>query len=80
MVRAMLDQIDATRQAIAHLTEEIDRQLEPYRRQIELLSTITGVSTTLAAVILAEISTDMSRFRTAGHLASWAGMCPRPSS
>jgi transposase len=76
MVRAMLDQIDATRQAIAHLTEEIDRQLEPYRRQIELLSTIAGVSTTLAAVILAEIGTDMSRFRTAGHLASWAGMCP----
>ena len=37
---------------------------------------IPGVSYRSAQVILAEIGTDMSRFPTAGHLASWAGMCP----
>ncbi|MGW6919145.1 transposase [Kitasatospora sp. NPDC054939] len=36
----------------------------------------TGISATLAQVIIAEIGVDMSRFATAGHLASWAGMCP----
>ena len=41
-----------------------------------LLVGIPGVSFRTAQVILAEIGTDMSRFPTAGHLASWAGMCP----
>ena len=43
---------------------------------MQLLVGIPGVSYRTAQVILAEIGTDMSRFPTAGHLASWAGMCP----
>jgi hypothetical protein len=43
---------------------------------VTLLVGIPGVSYRTAQVILAEIGTDMSRFPTAGHLASWAGMCP----
>jgi transposase len=43
----------------------------------ELLITMPGVSDTVARVILAEIGSDMSRFATAGHLVSWAGLCPR---
>ncbi|MFD0508068.1 IS110 family transposase [Streptomyces chiangmaiensis] len=27
-------------------------------------------------MIIAETGGDMTRFRTAGHLASWAGVCP----
>ncbi len=41
-----------------------------------LLSTIPGVSTTAAHVIIAETGADMTRFPTAAHLASWAGVCP----
>ncbi len=55
---------------------EIDRRLEPYRRQLELLVTIPGISLTAAQVVVAEIGIDMRRFPTAGHLASWAGVCP----
>jgi len=45
------------------------------RRQGE--RTIPGVSDLTAQVIISEIGTDMSRFPTAGHLISWAGLCPR---
>jgi transposase len=70
---ARIDQIDAT---IATLGERIDELLDPYEAAVTLLVTIPGVSTRTAQVILAEIGADMSRFPTAGHLASWAGMCP----
>ncbi|WP_432190531.1 transposase [Streptomyces sp. Tue6028] len=38
--------------------------------------TIPGISLTAAQVVVAEIGIDMRRFPTAGHLASWAGVCP----
>ncbi len=47
------------------------------RTGVELLTSIPGISTLSAQVILSEIGTDMSRFPTAGHLISWAGLCPR---
>jgi transposase len=40
------------------------------------LATITGVGQCVAEVIIAETGADMTRFRTAAHLASWAGVCP----
>jgi transposase len=43
---------------------------------IALLCTIPGISVLAATTILAEIGCDMTRFPTAGHLLSWAGMCP----
>ena len=51
--------------------------LEAFRGAVERLVTVPGISTTAAAVIVAEIGTDMSRFPTAGHLRSWVGLCPR---
>jgi transposase len=56
------------------LTERIDELLGPYEAALTLLVTIPGVARRSAQVILAEIGADMSRFPTAGHLASWAGM------
>ncbi|MFI5690016.1 IS110 family transposase [Streptomyces sp. NPDC051636] len=76
LARTMLDRIDAVTATEARLSEEITRQLAPFRRQVELLTTIPGVNAKSAEVILAEIGADMSRSPTAAHLASWAGMCP----
>ncbi len=43
------------------------------------LAQIPGISPDLARSIIAEIGLDMSRFPTAAHLVSWAGLCPRAS-
>ena len=40
------------------------------------LAEIPGISPDLARAIIAEIGLDMSRFPTAAHLVSWAGLCP----
>lgn len=68
---------------IAYLDEEIERlsgevaeRERPFADALERLQTIPGVGQRTAEVILAEIGPDMSRFPTAGHLASWAGVCP----
>ena len=47
-----------------------------YKEAIKLLIQIPGVGIRNAQTILAEIGLDMSRFSTAGHLASWAAICP----
>lgn len=82
MARVMLDRIDAVTTQIAAVTVQIESELAELRNPVEhsgpveRLCTIPGVSTLLAQVIIAEVGLDMTRFPTAGHLASWAGMCP----
>lgn len=76
LARAMLDRIDTATAMQVRLDARIEALIEPYRRHIELLATIPGVSATTAQVILAEIGADITQFPSAGHLASWAGVCP----
>ena len=68
--------IDFLEEAIARLQEEIEACQAPSAAAVELLQTIPGVGAVTAAAIVAEVGTDMSRFPTAKHLASWAGVCP----
>ena len=44
---------------------------------VERLTEIPGIGMTAAQIILAEIGLDMAQFPTAGHLVSWAKLCPR---
>ena len=76
LCRSMLARVDQADATIAELTERIVELQHPHEAAVALLVGIPGVSYRTAQVILAEIGTDMSRFPTAGHLASWAGMCP----
>jgi transposase len=48
----------------------------PYRAPCAVLQQIPGVSRVVAAVIVAELGTDMTVFRSAQHAAAWAGVCP----
>jgi transposase len=43
---------------------------------VQRLAEIPGISPDLAASIISETGPDMSRFPTAAHLVSWAGLCP----
>jgi transposase len=63
-------------ETIARLDAEIDRHLAPFTEEVALLKTIPGVSQVAAATLIAEIGVDMTRFPSARHLASWAGVCP----
>jgi len=77
LLRLHLRQVDALDAATAEIDAEVDRDLAPFRQAVRQLRTIPGVSDLTAQVIISEIGIDMSRFPTAGHLISWAGLCPR---
>src|SRR5215217_1125792 len=70
---AHVDFLDA---AIARVSAEVAARLEPAAEAVERLEPIPGIGRYVAEALIAEIGTDMRRFPTAGHLASWAGMCP----
>ncbi len=77
MLRLHLEQIDSVQRTILDMEERLGERLDPFREPIELLQTMPGVSETSARVLVSEIGADMSRFPTANHLVSWAGLCPR---
>jgi transposase len=76
LVKLHLDLIDQHGVAIDELTARIEQVMVPFRSARDLIVTIPGISTLVADVIIAETGGDMTRFPTAGHLASWAGTCP----
>jgi transposase len=77
MLRLHLDHLDAVNAAIARIDKEVDANVEPFRVAVEMLATIPGISSLAAEVMVSEIGIDMSRFKTDGHLISWAGLCPK---
>jgi len=76
LISQILAHIDFLEQAIAQVQVEIERCLPSFEEALELLQTIPGIRAVAAAAILAEIGADMARFPSAGHLVSWAGLCP----
>ncbi len=76
LCQIILRRIDELTVVIEEVTGRIDTELAPFHDTVEHLVTIPGVDRKAAAVIIAETGGDMSRFVTAGHLASWAGVCP----
>ena len=70
---AHLDYLDET---IATLSGAIGAQLAPFAPEVARVKTIPGVKQRTVESLVAEIGVDMTRFATAGHLTSWAGICP----
>ncbi|GAA3380776.1 IS110 family transposase [Streptomyces sannanensis] len=76
LARLYLDQYDQLSGIIRQLDGRIEEAMAPFRPVLDLLDTIPGINQAVAEVIVAETGGDMSRFASAKHLASWAGVCP----
>jgi transposase len=76
LLTQILDHIEYLEGRIDAISEEVARLCEPFHEAVDLLMTIPGVGPMTAQVIVAEVGLDMSRFPSAHHLASWAGVCP----
>jgi transposase len=76
LLETLMDQLRGLEDLIARYTARIEEAMRPFAQAEARLMTIPGVGRQAAEVIVAEIGADMSRFPTAGHLASWAGLCP----
>lgn len=77
LLRVHLQQVEALEGLLADLDARITEMLRPFRDAVERLTTVPGISATVASVLVAEIGVDMQRFPSVGHLVSWAGLCPR---
>jgi transposase len=76
MLSELLSKLDRLDGELARLDAQIAEMALPYADLLRRLATIPGVDIMTALVLLAEFGADMTRFPTAGHLASWAGLCP----
>jgi transposase len=76
LARNLLEHLDQVVKSLTAVEAAITDALKPHETLVERLCTIPGVDHHVAAVVLAEIGTDISVFPTAAHLASWARMCP----
>jgi transposase len=76
LVAQILAHVDYLDEAIAQLDERLTAALEPSEAAMTVLLSIPGIQRRTAEVVIAEIGTDMSRFPSSRHLASWAGLCP----
>ncbi len=76
LLEQILAKIDFLDETLDRLLAEIDRRVAPFDPMLTRLDTIPGVNRIGALTILAETGGDMSRFPSAGHLCSWAAMCP----
>ncbi len=76
LLQSQLRHLDFVDQEISQMNQEVTTRMEPFEDAILRLDEIPGIGRRTAEDVLAEIGLDMSRFPTAGHLASWAHVCP----
>jgi transposase len=75
-VSQLLAHLDYLDEAVASRSERIEAIVAPFAEARTRLDTIPGIDQRTAEVLIAELGVDMRVFPTAGHVASWAGLCP----
>ena len=76
LIQQTLNHICDIGKIIKNIEKEIEAITSKYIQEFELLQTVPGVSSTVAAVVLAEIGADMGQFPSDQHISSWAGLSP----
>jgi transposase len=76
LLREQLHKVEELDEAIARLDAKVAQLCLPFAQALAILDQIPGINQRIAQIIVAEIGLDMTRFKTAAQLASWAGMCP----
>jgi transposase len=76
LLQQILAHIDFLEQSLEALQAEINERLVPFEEATAVLESLPVVMEVAKAVVVAEIGVDMTRFPSAKHLASWAGLCP----
>jgi transposase len=77
LLKIHLKLVESLESAVEQIDRDITKAVEPFRETIERLKEVPGLSDVSAPALVAEIGLDMTRFPTAGHLVSWARLCPR---
>ena len=76
IMKEVIKHIDELTARISEMDKIIDEYMKEYEENKKKIDKIPGIGKRSAEIILAEIGQDMSRFPTAGHISSWAGVCP----
>ena len=76
MMKEVIKHIDELTERIKEMDALIDEYMKEYEKNKKKLEKIPGLGKRSSEIILAEIGQDMKRFPTAGHISSWAGVCP----
>ena len=76
LLAQQLAHIEFLEARVEQVSAEIGARLRPVAPAIDRLDAIPGVGRRTAETLVAEVGTDMTRFPSARHLASWAGVCP----
>jgi len=77
MMKELLAHLDELNAHIKNLDDEIDNFMKPEEKQAtSAIEDVTGIGHTSAQAVISVIGTDMYRFPTDAHIASWAGLCP----
>jgi len=76
LLRALLEQVEFLEGLIARFDARIEEAMAPLAEAAGRLRAIPGLGEKAAEVIMGEVGPDMTPFPTAGHLSSWAGLCP----
>jgi transposase len=77
MLRQLLRQLDDLDAQVLAFDRRIEQVMGPLGREaVRRLDEVPGFDVRTGQVVVAEVGTDMTRFPSARHLASWAGLCP----
>jgi transposase len=76
LIAQQLAHIDFLDGSLERVSAEIAERVRPFEVEVARLQSIPGVGRRTAEVLVAEVGVDLTRFPSARHLASWAGLCP----